>query len=127
MGGGQIGEADDGVHGGADIVGHIVEEHGLGLRGPLGLDQRLLQKRTLFPELFIGLLAFGDVYEHSHIGDGGAVLPAGELARGLEPAVAPVFGQETVFHVINLFAGVVLDGGIIFPQHPVMVFGVEEV
>ena len=40
----QIGEAQNGVHGGADVMGHIEQEGGLGPAGYLGLRQGGLQK-----------------------------------------------------------------------------------
>ena len=52
MGLGKGGEADDGVHGGADVVGHAVEEHGLCLvrllRGREGKGKLLLLLAQLF-------------------------------------------------------------------------------
>ena len=51
----QGGEAHDGVHGGADIVGHIGQENALGLAGPVGLGERVLQE-GLFLHLPAGLL-----------------------------------------------------------------------
>ena len=81
VGGRQISEADDGVHGGADVVGHIVEKHGLGLGGPLGFDQGLLQEFALLLELFVGFLALGDVHEHPHISNRRESLPVARNHR----------------------------------------------
>ena len=55
MGAGQGGKADDGVHGRADIVGHVGEEHALGLAGPVGLGESILQEH-LFLHLLAGLV-----------------------------------------------------------------------
>ena len=57
------GEADDGVHGRPDIVGHVGEEGGFGLIGPLGLHQRVLECLGLLP-LLPDLI--GDVLGHHH-------------------------------------------------------------
>ncbi len=48
---GQGGEAHDGVHGGADIVGHAVEEHGLGLVRLLRRRERQGELILLLPQL----------------------------------------------------------------------------
>ncbi len=48
VGGGQGGEADNRVHGGADIVRHVGEENALGSAGPVGLGQGVFQKGFLF-------------------------------------------------------------------------------
>ncbi len=55
MGHGQGGEAHDGVHGGADIVGHIGEEDALGLAGPVRLQEGVL-KLLLLLHFLAGLL-----------------------------------------------------------------------
>ena len=55
VGGGQGGEADDGVHGGPDVVGHVGEEDALCLAGPVGLGQGVLQQ-ALFLHLRPGFL-----------------------------------------------------------------------
>ena len=47
VGDGQGGKAHDGVHGGADIVGHVGQEHALGLAGPVGLGEGVLQQGLL--------------------------------------------------------------------------------
>ena len=55
VGGGNGGHADDAVHGGADVVGHIGQELGLGpvggFRRVVGLLQRLLLQTFLFDEV----------------------------------------------------------------------------
>ena len=60
---GDGGKADDRVHRGADIMGHIGQEGGLGAVGVLGLHQGLLEGLGLLP-----LLAHlgGDVLGHHH-------------------------------------------------------------
>ncbi len=72
MAGRDGGETDDGVHGGAYVVGHIGEEGGLGLVGPLGLHQGILQGEGLLPLL---LHLGGDVLGHHHDHD----VPRGAL------------------------------------------------
>ena len=47
MGGGQGRKADDGVHGRANIVGHVGQEHALGLAGPVCLGEGVLQQGFL--------------------------------------------------------------------------------
>ena len=49
-------EPDDGVHGGANVVGHAVEESGLGIVGILGLPQSLRQHQFLHLFLPDGLI-----------------------------------------------------------------------
>ena len=127
MGGRQIGKADDGVHGSADIVRHIVKKHGFGPGGPLGLDQRFLQQIVLLLEFFVRLLALCNIHKHPHIGDRRAVFSPGKLAGSPEPAVAPVLGQKAVFHIVKPSACVIVDGGIIFLHHPVVIFRMEQI
>ncbi len=55
---GEVGEADDGVHRRADLVAHVGQEHGLHLRGFLGLGLRL----TEFPG---DALLFADIHQES--------------------------------------------------------------
>ena len=55
----EVGEADDGVHRRADLVAHVREEHGLHLRGLLGLLGGFSQLFGLCGEpagLFLGLI-----------------------------------------------------------------------
>ena len=52
---GQGGKAHNGVHGCADIVGHVGEEHAFCLAGPVGLQQGVLQKALLL-HLLAGFL-----------------------------------------------------------------------
>ena len=47
---GDVREADDGVHGGADIVGHIVQEDGL---GPVGVFRGMDGIRKLLIDLLV--------------------------------------------------------------------------
>ncbi|MFM1944605.1 MAG: hypothetical protein RI897_3587 [Verrucomicrobiota bacterium] len=53
---GEVSQADDGVHGGADFVAHIGEEHGFHGGGFLGLGFCLL-------EFLLGGASFGDIRE----------------------------------------------------------------
>ena len=54
--------AHDGVHGRADVVGHVGEEFALGLVGPDGLLPRLVQLLHLLP----GHLEVFQEYQHQH-------------------------------------------------------------
>ena len=56
-------EADDGVHRCADVVGHVGEEHALGLAGPVGLGQRVLQEHLLL-HLLAGLVVHVSEAQH---------------------------------------------------------------
>ena len=79
--GGQGGEAHDGVHGRADVVGHVGEEGALGGIRLVGLGEGLFQKGPLL-HLFAGLdidaaQAEDDVVSHAPIAvahDGGLVV-----------------------------------------------------
>ncbi len=63
VGDGQGGKADDGVHGSADVVGHVGKEDALGPAGPVGLGEGILQQRLFLP-LFLRLLVDGPEAQH---------------------------------------------------------------
>ena len=98
IGDGQGGEADDGVHGGADVVGHIAQEGGLGLIGAAGGGHGILQ----IPG---GALLRGSVGEHQNVllvplklpAQGGAVEPPGFAASLMEVFPLP-FALLAGFH-----------------------------
>ncbi|MNZ63145.1 hypothetical protein D3C78_812840 [compost metagenome] len=73
----QVGEAQDGIHGGADLVAHVGEEGALGLVGAFGalmglrqllgaLADHLLQVEAVLIQLLPELLLLGDVGLHRH-------------------------------------------------------------
>ena len=126
VGGGQGGEADDGVHGGADVVGHVVQEGGLGPVGVLGGNQGVLEIQPLLLQLDGHGLGVVHVQEQPHKGDGGAVLPPGQPPGGVEPPPAGVLGEQAVFHVVGGAAGVVPHCGPVGSQHTLPVLIVEQ-
>src|SRR5205823_12239549 len=91
---GQVGHAEDGVHGGADLVADVGQELVLGpvrrLGGFLGETQFLL-----------GPLAVRDVGAGAEPFADGARAAADRYAARLEPAVLPVRPADAVFHVVG--------------------------
>jgi hypothetical protein len=77
---GQVGQTDDGIHGGADLVAHVGQKIALGLGGGLGLGLLLVQVLhhvehgrlgfiqflDLLLEIVLHLLALGDIQKRSH-------------------------------------------------------------
>ncbi len=92
MGHGQGGEAHDGVHGGADVVGHIGEEDALGLAGPVGLKEGVLQQRLLL-HLLAGLLIHAAQAQHH--------------AVAFVPSASPHHLQLIILHFAVLYSAII--------------------
>ena len=92
---GQGGEADDGVHGGADVMAHVGEEGALGDVGPLGLGQGGLQLGALLE------LPLNGIRDH----------PFGQDHLGA-PRL-PGHPGEAELDILHLLSGVVADGDVV--------------
>ncbi len=96
----QTGHADDRIHRGADFVAHVGQEFRLGLVGLLGGVLR-------GDQLFLDLLALGDVLGDAAIGDQLALGIVEWRAAGREPDDIPLLGLRPVLEIaetLPLFA-----------------------
>ena len=84
---GQRGEAHDGVHGRADVVGHVGQERALGLAGAVGAVERFLQQLLLL-HLLARLLV--DVAQAQH----------DEPVFARRPAAGAHHGGLAVLHLV---------------------------
>ena len=94
--GGQSGEAHDGVHGRADVVGHVREEGALGGVGLVGLGQRLFQQGLLL-HLLAGLHV--DAAQAQHY-----VVSLGPIAAAHDGGLAVFCGVAMVDAVVHVDA-----------------------
>ena len=124
---GEVGVADDRIHGGANVVAHIEQEGAFRAVGRARLFQRLLQRPLLLRKLFLHLFLFGNVHEQSDVGDRGAVLTAGRATGLMKPAPSPVLCHKAVFHVIGALAGVIPQRIIIRFKDALAVLLMEQV
>ena len=92
---GQLGHAEDGVHGGADLVADVGQELVL---GPVGRLRRLLG----LPQLLLGPLAVGDVRCSPERCESPLACPGMGRRDVVQPAVRPVAAADAVFHVVRL-------------------------
>ncbi len=130
MGAGQGGKANDGVHGSPDVVGHVGEENALGLAGPVGLGQGVLQEILLLHLRPGFLIHAAETDDHAPAGyrfpDGdGLHLEIADLAHTDGPVVeivnTPVFqfpdqripGEDLADHVLVVY----IDAGLYVGLH----------
>ena len=98
MPGCQCRKADNGIHGGADIVGHIVQEPGLGPVGVLRRSQGISQ--GLLP-LHFQLLMLVNIQQKAIEPADFAIFIIDRLPHGTVPLVLPALGLKPVLNVIN--------------------------
>ena len=93
----EMGQADDGVHRGSDLVAHIGEEHALGLAGLQRRRGRLLELFLRGLKRLLGGLARVDVAPRADHLDRAAALVADEMLLVADPAIGAVLLAEAIF------------------------------
>ena len=100
-------EADDGVHGRADVVGHVVQERRFRAAGLLGCGKGKRQALLLlllfaqgFLELRVHLVLLVDAHDKAIGTDGRSVGPAAEVRSVAEPMVDSLPVTDAVFDVV---------------------------
>jgi hypothetical protein len=92
----ELGEAEDGVEGGAELVADPGQELALGPVGLVGVASGLLQG-------LLGMAALGDVGDHAHLADRPAVLQV-DPRPPAQPACRPAGPEQPELDLVGLVA-----------------------